>query len=339
MSRTDATEHRSTPDGPAHHHQVRGRTISQENHDRRARHVPTTRAYDELTPGEIAEIRRRIAYSDAHPETSTRRRRALSLVHVIPDTHGCLPELREALSGIDLTDPTTTLILLGDYIDRGPDSLGVLTAVKHLTDHHPDQVVALAGNHECWFLDWIDADDADPTWLLADTELATTRSLLPADVVEAAVADLVDAARRGSADPDLAGRANARIKNEVTARHLEIIEWLRRRPLTHETGTHLFVHAGVDEDAGPSWEAMTPERMLTEKYPPSLGAHRVGETIVAGHVGVGPLHAAQGRLKCWEPYTDAGHIYLDGRVEVTGQLNTMHYDTGTGATTFHTATA
>lgn len=249
----------------------------------------------------------------------------MTITYAIPDVHGCLTELRDALTKIDLADPTTSLVFLGDYVDRGPDSLGVLAAAKALSDSHPDQVIALAGNHEVWFLDWLDADDADPTWLLADTGLVTIKSFLPAEIIERAVAELAG----GTIDV-----VNATLKREVLNRHGDLIAWLRERPLYYETPTHIYVHAGVDEEAGPMWKAMTTDEMLTEKFPPSLGPTSVGKDVVAGHTGVGPLHAREGRMKCWEPYVDAGHVYLDGRVEDTAQLNVMQYDSATGTTTF-----
>lgn len=249
----------------------------------------------------------------------------MTIIYTIPDTHGCLTELREALTKVDLSDPSTHLVLLGDYVDRGPDSAGVLTAVKALCDANPDQVIALAGNHEVWFLDWLDADDADPTWLLADTGLITVRSILPTEVVEQAVAELAG----GTIDV-----VSATLKREVLNRHGDLIAWLRALPLYYETATHLYVHAGVDEEAGSMWASMTTAEIFTEKFPPSLGPTAVGKVIVAGHVGVGPLHAKEGRMRCWEPYVDAGHIYLDGRVEDTGRLNVMRYDVKTRTTTF-----
>lgn len=249
----------------------------------------------------------------------------MTITYAIPDVHGCLTELRDALTKIDLSDPSTHLVFLGDYVDRGPDSAGVLAAVKHLSDTHPDQVVALAGNHERWFLDWLDADDADPAWLLADTGLVTIKSFLPTEVVEQAVAGLAG----GSIDA-----VNGALKREISARHGDLIAWLRKRPLYYETDAHIYVHAGVDEEAGPMWKAVTPDEVLTEKFPPSLGPTSVGKIIVAGHTGVGPLHAREGRMRCWEPFVDEGHVYLDGRVEDTGQLNVMRYDSRTRTTTF-----
>jgi hypothetical protein len=40
------------------------------------------------------------------------------------------------------------LLFLGDYGDRGPKSMQVITGVSNLLDHYPEQVIALLGNHE-----------------------------------------------------------------------------------------------------------------------------------------------------------------------------------------------
>ena len=46
------------------------------------------------------------------------------------------------------TEPSSQLVFLGDYIDRGPDSKAVLTLVRELTLRFPEHVHALLGNHE-----------------------------------------------------------------------------------------------------------------------------------------------------------------------------------------------
>ena len=46
------------------------------------------------------------------------------------------------------TDPTSSLVFLGDYLDKGPASRWTVEFVKSLTDQFPDRVHALLGNHE-----------------------------------------------------------------------------------------------------------------------------------------------------------------------------------------------
>jgi hypothetical protein len=46
------------------------------------------------------------------------------------------------------TDPTSHLVFMGDYVDKGPTSRQTVEYVKQLTEHFPDHVTALLGNHE-----------------------------------------------------------------------------------------------------------------------------------------------------------------------------------------------
>ena len=48
------------------------------------------------------------------------------------DIHGCLDAFKASLSTIDLEARDSKLVLLGDYCDRGPDSLGVFELVMDL---------------------------------------------------------------------------------------------------------------------------------------------------------------------------------------------------------------
>ena len=63
----------------------------------------------------------------------------------IGDIHGHLAALAAIIAAIEL-QPDDTLVLLGDYVDRGPDSKGVLEQVIQLSERF--HVVALKGNHE-----------------------------------------------------------------------------------------------------------------------------------------------------------------------------------------------
>lgn len=75
----------------------------------------------------------------------------------ISDIHGCAKTFKALLARISFS-PEDELYLLGDYIDRGPDSKGVIDHIWHLqeTGH---TVHCLRGNHEQMFLHAIDARD------------------------------------------------------------------------------------------------------------------------------------------------------------------------------------
>ena len=70
---------------------------------------------------------------------------------VVPDVHGCANTLTTLLDRLALT-PQDQLFLLGDYIDRGPDSGGVLDKLRQLAEGG-FQVYPLRGNHEQYLLD------------------------------------------------------------------------------------------------------------------------------------------------------------------------------------------
>ena len=63
----------------------------------------------------------------------------------IGDIHGCLTALKALLDFV-APAPDDRLITLGDYVDRGPDSHGVLDLMIDL--HTQGRVIALRGNHE-----------------------------------------------------------------------------------------------------------------------------------------------------------------------------------------------
>jgi serine/threonine protein phosphatase 1 len=67
----------------------------------------------------------------------------------IGDIHGCLTKLLDLVKRCqDAGDQPTKFVFLGDYIDRGPDSRGVVEFLINLQSQQPDLIVCLAGNHE-----------------------------------------------------------------------------------------------------------------------------------------------------------------------------------------------
>jgi serine/threonine protein phosphatase 1 len=63
--------------------------------------------------------------------------------YVMSDIHGCYDEFKQMLSVIEFTEKDT-LIIAGDYIDRGPKSYEML----HWIEKKPDNVILVAGNHD-----------------------------------------------------------------------------------------------------------------------------------------------------------------------------------------------
>ncbi len=63
----------------------------------------------------------------------------------IGDIHGCLTALKTLADHAEFSD-SDTIITVGDYVDRGPDSRGVLDFLLDL--HERSDLIALRGNHE-----------------------------------------------------------------------------------------------------------------------------------------------------------------------------------------------
>lgn len=72
------------------------------------------------------------------------------MTYAFGDIHGCLTQLQRLveLCERDAGAQKITFIFLGDYIDRGPDSRGVLDFLIDLQTWSPDEIVCLRGNHE-----------------------------------------------------------------------------------------------------------------------------------------------------------------------------------------------
>ena len=69
---------------------------------------------------------------------------------VISDVHGCLKEFKQLLNKVQLSKQDT-LILLGDYIDRGPNPMDTLFYIMELINKKY-KVIVLRGNHEEMFV-------------------------------------------------------------------------------------------------------------------------------------------------------------------------------------------
>jgi serine/threonine protein phosphatase 1 len=135
------------------------------------------------------------------------------LTYAIGDVHGCLHKLAPLMAhcAAHAADEAFRLVFLGDYIDRGPDSAGVIAHLITLKQAMPERVVCLRGNHEALLLDALTSGDLT-LWLLNGGE----RTL----------------AAYGVMDPA-----------ELPAEHLDFIGAL---PFLHDDGLRFYVHAGVD---------------------------------------------------------------------------------------------
>lgn len=76
------------------------------------------------------------------------------MIYAIGDVHGCLGPLRRLMDQIH-PSAVDELVFMGDYIDRGPDSKGVIDYLLTLQG----RCTFLMGNHERMFLDFLQGKD------------------------------------------------------------------------------------------------------------------------------------------------------------------------------------
>ena len=81
----------------------------------------------------------------------------MSLI-AIGDIHGCVKTLDTLLERLSPSEDDQ-LIFVGDYIDRGPDSKGVIDRMLELNKTH--NCIFLRGNHEVFFLNHLNGDLRD----------------------------------------------------------------------------------------------------------------------------------------------------------------------------------
>jgi len=158
----------------------------------------------------------------------------------VGDIHGHLPALSEVLDQIRrAARPADTVVFLGDYIDRGPDSKGCVDAILKFRHETPAEVVGLLGNHEDWFLrTW--RDYARHSWVIGMEAFETVKSYSPeaVDVLREAMAQAGAALYLGQ----------CRLPYEVffDAVPVEHVQFFAGLRLYHQTVDGLFSHGGVD---------------------------------------------------------------------------------------------
>ena len=77
---------------------------------------------------------------------------------VISDIHGCYDEFYDLLAQVNYNTTTDQLILLGDYVNRGKESLKVVQYVFELVQQG---AIALKGNHDEWFVKYLKSKTND----------------------------------------------------------------------------------------------------------------------------------------------------------------------------------
>jgi hypothetical protein len=75
----------------------------------------------------------------------------MASIVVIGDVGGCAEQLARAVAAV-AGDPDTVVVQVGDLVDRGPDSPGVLQFVRQRLEARPSHWIQLIGNHESQYV-------------------------------------------------------------------------------------------------------------------------------------------------------------------------------------------
>jgi serine/threonine protein phosphatase 1 len=104
------------------------------------------------------------------------------------------------------------------------------------------------------------------------------------------------------------------------------IWWMENLPRYYTEGNTIFVHAGIDEEAGDLWEWGTGEEVFVGKYPAEIGRiEGLNMKVVAGHVGTAEI---SGDPRFHDIYYDGeSHYYIDGTVLDSGVIPVLLVDT------------
>lgn len=88
---------------------------------------------------------------------------------IIGDVHGCINELKLLIEKLQLQEGDQ-LYFIGDLIDKGPDSAGVVKFVRSLSQSYP--LILILGNHEEKFLRYVHHKEHNPKAIetMVDTE-------------------------------------------------------------------------------------------------------------------------------------------------------------------------
>ena len=186
-------------------------------------------------------------------------------VYAVGDVHGRLDLFAALAEAIDADDAAggpadTTVILLGDLVDRGAGSAGVIALAREWQQRR--RVRILAGNHEEMFLRSI-------------ASLETFRHFLRHGGRETVLSYGVDRAAFVQADLE---EAQAMMRAAVPAEDIAFLEGFEDMIAV---GDYLFVHAGIDPKVPVEEQQVHNLRWIREPF--LSHAEPYGQVVVHGH--------------------------------------------------------
>lgn len=215
-------------------------------------------------------------------------------VYAVGDVHGRLDLFEALIAAIERDDAArgraeTTVVLLGDLVDRGPDSAGVIASARALAARRTVRI--LAGNHEDMFLECF--DDLEPLrHFLRFGGAETIKSYLPDP-----------SSLRSLTYPEV----QQAIRRHVPQEDIEFLRGLERQVLI---GDYLFVHAGIRPGVPLEEQTRQDLSWIREPFLSHRGSH--GFVVVHGHTIVDEVQFLANRIGI-----DTG-AFMSGRLTALG---------------------
>lgn len=214
----------------------------------------------------------------------------------IGDVHGCLTQMQTLLTQIADKDGSAPVVFVGDYVDRGEDSAGVLRALFALRDD--PRITCLTGNHEEMLLGFLDQPaDKGARWL----HYGGMQTLASFGVGG------VSPSSKGDALVTAAAKLKSAMGNDMIA-------WLRNLPTMWKCGNITVVHAGANPASA---VALQPAKTLAWGHPDfETKPRQDGVWVLHGHTIVDAAYARDGRIS------------IDTGAYATGQLTAAYVTVG-----------
>lgn len=228
-------------------------------------------------------------------------------IYAMSDIHGMYGSFMRRIKQLNNLETVKLgidkLILLGDYIDVGNNSFKVLKSIYEFQQEMGvANMIVLMGNHDKWFLNFIEGHNDD--WIYGYRNIDTLETFLN-DKQITGLNSLINKVNPGQ---EKSKRLVKYVRDCLVQNHGELLKWYKKLPLYYKTNSQIFVHAGVDEEAGDWWETGTSDEMFIEKYPATKGNFYMD--IISGHVSTS---TASENKKMHDIYYDGeSHFFIDG---------------------------
>lgn len=203
----------------------------------------------------------------------------VSRLAIVSDLHGDSQTLFRILDGLGdfLSDKSSKLVFLGDYVDRGNDSVGVLYSVCRLKGEYPDSVILMRGNHEApaefpFSPHDLPYEMKDRFGSSAKALYLQVLSLFRLLTLATKVGDRLLLVHGGlpteEFDPDLIAGAH---ENHVHSRVMEELLWNDPRPLAGWAPSHRGIGRYFGPDITKRWLKATNTKAVARGHEPCAG--------------------------------------------------------------------